>query len=118
MGRGAQDKGLAADRTRAHELGRRLSPCFTLAHLRSLLAVILLIFLVCYLGTLCGGLVSGLELPTADTKGLATSHEAPQTYSRVMPVATSGMIIQLFGGLNPAELTRGRWSFRVVVRRA
>ena len=75
-------------------------------------------FLVCYLGTLCDGLVSGLGLPTADTKGLATSHEAPQTYGRVMPVATSGMIIQLFGGLNPAELTRGRWRFRVVVRRA
>ena len=58
------------------------------------------------------------KLPTADTKGLATSHEAPQTYGRVIPVATSGMIIQLFGGLNPAELTRGLWRFRVVVRRA
>ena len=97
---------MAADRTRAHELGRRLSPCFTLAHLRSLLAVILLIFLVCYLDTLCGGLVSGLELPTADTKGLATSHEAPQTYGRVMPVATSGMIIQLLAGTTPTAFTQ------------
>ena len=41
-GRGAQDKSLATDRTRAHELDRRLS-----LHL-ALLAVTLLIFLVCF----------------------------------------------------------------------
>ena len=35
VGRGAQDRGLAADRTRAHELDRRLSHCFVLARLCS-----------------------------------------------------------------------------------
>ena len=106
----ARDKGLTANRTRAYELDRRLSPCFALARL-------------CSSPSPSSSSSSGPFAPSTAASwlnwnvvysqcpaALPQLTEHPAHTAGAMPVAASGMIIQLFGGLALAELTHCRRS--------